>query len=308
MTESTEPRAGRNRDAPRATGESARWTVLRLIQWSAGYLAEKGVEQARLDAEHLLAHSLGKPRLQLYLEFDRPLTSEELASFKPLLLRRAAREPLQYIVGRTGFRELELRTDPRALIPRPETEVLVEVVLDLTRNRSGVSALDIGTGTGCVALSLAREGPFASVTAVDLSAEALELAGENAELSGLTDSVTFVHGSLYEALPADERYDVIVSNPPYIAESDRPELQTEVGGFEPDAALFAGVDGLAVITGIVEGAPLRLRPGGLLALEVGLGQSEAVEALIRDTGAFQPAQTHKDWTGRPRIVTAVRDD
>lgn len=307
MTGSTESRAGRNRDAPPIV-ESGRWTVLRLIQWSAGYLAEKGIEQARLDAEHLLAHSLSKPRLQLYLEFDRPLTPEELADFKPLLLRRAAREPVQYIVGRTAFRELELRTDARALIPRPETEVLVEVVLDLTRNRNGITALDIGTGTGCIALSLAREGPFATVDAVDLSADALDLARENAGLAELTDQVTFLHGSLYEPLAADGRYDVIVSNPPYIAETDRPELQVEVGGFEPEAALFGGSDGLSIISAIIDGAPARLLPGGLLALEVGLGQADAVEELIRRTGAFQPARTHKDWTGRPRIVTAIRED
>lgn len=305
MTGSTGSRAG---PAPRTAADSGRWTVLRLIQWSASYLEEKGVEQARLDAEHLLAHSLGKPRLQLYLEFDRPLTSDELAAFKPLLLRRAAREPLQYIVGRTGFRELELRTDARALIPRPETEVLVEVVLDLTRNRNGMAALDLGTGTGCIALSLAKEGPFASVTAVDLSAEALELARENATLTELAEQVVFLHGSLYEPLSADVRFDVIVSNPPYISEGERAELQAEVGDYEPETALFGGTGGLEIITAIVDGAPERLRPGGLLALEVGLGQADAVAELIGRLGAFQPARTHKDWTGRPRIITAVRED
>ena len=284
-----------------------RWTVLSLIRWSADYLAAKGVPDGRLDAEHLLAHSLDRPRLQLYLEFDRPMTPEELAEFKPLLLRRAGREPLQYIVGRTGFRELELRTDRRALIPRPETEVLVEVVLDHFRGRTGLTALDIGTGTGCIALSLAQEGGFEDVFGVDVSADAIELARENAASTGLGERVHFGQGSLYDAVAQEKRFDAVVSNPPYVAEGDRDGLQAEVRDWEPEGALFAGERGLAVFEPLIDGAPAHLVPGGMLALEIGVGQAAAVGALIDATGAFGRPTTHRDWSGKPRIVSAIRE-
>jgi release factor glutamine methyltransferase len=280
------------------------WTVLKLIRWSAGYLGEKGVERPRLDAEHLLAHALETSRLQLYLHYDRPLAPEELAAFKPLLLRRARREPLQYVLGRTGFRELELATDPRALIPRPETEVLVEVVLEGVRGRTGLRALDVGTGSGCIALSLALEGPFTRVVGVDASADALALARENAARTGI--EVALRHGSLYDPLEAGEHFDVIASNPPYVARGEAGDLAPEIRDFEPGAALFAGPDGLDVLRPLVAGAPRHLAPEGVLALEVGASQTEAVAALVRATGAFDDVTVHRDLTGRPRIVAARR--
>jgi release factor glutamine methyltransferase len=296
--------------APSATppGPGEPWTLLRLILWSAGYLIERGVEQGRLDAEHLLAHALGTGRLQLYLQHDRPLTPAELAAFKPLLLRRADREPLQYILGRTGFRELDLATDPRGLIPRPETEVLVEVVLDWARRRVGdertLSAADVGTGTGCIALSLAREGPFRRVLATDRTAPALELAAENARSAGLEAAVELRLGDLLEPL-AGERFDALVSNPPYIANAERAELEPEVRDFEPSTALFAGADGLDVIRALVRGAADHLRPSGLLALEVGAGQTKLVSALIERERVFEAPRVHRDLSGRPRIVAAT---
>jgi release factor glutamine methyltransferase len=282
------------------------WTVLRLIRWSAEYLASKGVEGGRLDAEHLLAHALETQRLQLYLQFDRPLTPEELAGYKPLLLRRAAREPLQYIVGRVAFRELELRCDARALIPRPETEGLVDRVLEWARGREELDAVDVGTGTGCIALSLAREGPFRKVWAVDVSEEALSLARENSVGREEAERLRFVRGAGLSALPDGEQVDAIVSNPPYVRESERDELAPEIVGHEPHVALFAGADGLAVIRELVEGAALRLRSGGLLALEIGMEQGDAVVERIAVQGAFEDAQVHRDLSGRPRYVTAVR--
>lgn len=292
-------RAGGRGEAPEGP-----WTVLKLIRWSTGYLEEKGVEQPRLDAEHLLAHALGTTRLQLYLQYDRPLSPEELAAFKPLLLRRAGREPLQYVIGRTAFRELELATDRRALIPRPETEVLVEVVLDWARGRSGLHALDVGTGTGCIALSLALEGPFSRVVATDASPDALALAAENAEATGV--EVDLRRGSLYAPLGPGERFDVIASNPPYVAGAEAGRLAPEIRDHEPHAALFAGRRGLDVIEPLVAGAPHRLAPEGLLALEVGATQTDAVAGLIRDAAAFGEPTVHRDLTGRPRIVSARR--
>lgn len=296
-----------------AGGDAARraegpWTVLSLILWSADYLAEKGVEHGRLDAEHLLAHALGTTRLQLYLQFDRPVNAGELAVFKPLLLRRAKREPLQYVIGRAAFRELELAVDRRVLIPRPETEVLVDVVLEWvhSRGREDYSALDLGTGSGCIALSLLTEGPFARVVATDASADALAVASANAQKAGLADRLDARPGSLWEPLAADERFDVIVSNPPYVGQEEASALEPEVRDWEPPSALFAGPGGLVVLNEIVDGAAERLRPGGLLALEVGLGQSGPVAERLVAVGGFGEARVRRDLTGRPRIVCAER--
>ena len=285
------------------TGES--WTILRMILWSAEYLKNKGVETGRLDAEWLLAAALGVDRLQLYLKYDRPLSSEEREAFKPLLRRRAGREPLQYIIGRTGFRELELKTDPRVLIPRPETELLVQEVLDWA-SAGAESVWDMGTGAGAVALSLAAEGTWTRVVATDVSPEALSVAADNAERYDLGGHVEFREGSLFEPLEEGERFDVIVSNPPYIAESEKGELQPEVRDWEPPEALFAGADGLDVIRQLVAGAPKHLLSGGLLALECGLGQAEGIAADVQATGAFGAVRIRADLTGRPRFVTAER--
>ncbi len=285
------------------TGES--WTILRMILWSAEYLKNKGVETGRLDAEWLLAAALGVDRLQLYLKYDRPLSSEEREAFKPLLRRRAGREPLQYIIGRTGFRELELKTDPRVLIPRPETEVLVQEVLDWA-SAGAESVWDMGTGAGAVALSLAAEGTWTRVVATDVSPEALSVAADNAERYDLGGHVEFREGSLFEPLEEGERFDVIVSNPPYIAEGEKGELQPEVRDWEPPEALFAGADGLDVIRQLVAGAPKHLVSGGLLALECGLGQAEGIAADVQATGAFGAVRIRADLTGRPRFVTAER--
>ena len=285
------------------TGES--WTILRMILWSAEYLKNKGVETGRLDAEWLLAAALGVDRLQLYLKYDRPLSSEEREAFKPLLRRRAGREPLQYIIGRTGFRELELKTDPRVLIPRPETELLVQEVLDWA-SAGAESVWDMGTGAGAVALSLAAEGTWTRVVATDVSPEALSVAADNAERYDLGGHVEFREGSLFEPVEEGERFDVIVSNPPYIAEGEKGELQPEVRDWEPPEALFAGADGLDVIRQLVAGAPKHLLSGGLLALECGLGQAEGIAADVQATGAFGAVRIRADLTGRPRFVTAER--
>ncbi|MEC9297927.1 MAG: peptide chain release factor N(5)-glutamine methyltransferase, partial [Gemmatimonadota bacterium] len=271
----------------------------------AEYLKNKGVETGRLDAEWLLAAALGVDRLQLYLKYDRPLSFEEREAFKPLLRRRAGREPLQYIIGRTGFRELELKTDPRVLIPRPETELLVQEVLDWA-SAGAESVWDMGTGAGAVALSLAAEGTWTRVVATDVSPEALSVAADNAERYDLGGHVEFREGSLFEPLEEGERFDVIVSNPPYIAEGEKGELQPEVRDWEPPEALFAGEDGLDVIRQLVAGAPKHLVSGGLLALECGLGQAEGIAADVQATGAFGAVRIRADLTGRPRFVTAER--
>lgn len=284
---------------------------LELTRLAAEHLAEKGIEEARLEAELLLAHVLGIRRLDLYLQFERPLEPVEVGAYREALRRRADREPLQYITGEAGFRELTLAVDPRVLIPRPETEVLVGAVLDFDFDFEGEGqgqgvVLDIGTGSGAIILSLLHEGPFERGVATDTSVEALEVAAANVERLGLGDRLQLRAGSLWEPIGDGEVFRVIVSNPPYVADGERDGLMPEVRDHEPAGALFAGPDGLDVIRDLVAGAPDHLAAGGLLAVEVGLGQADAVAALFREAG-FRAPRVVTDLTGRERIVLAVHD-
>lgn len=286
------------------------WTVLHMVRWSSAWLAERGVERARLDVELMLADALGVERLRLYLEFDRPLVETELAAFRSRLRRRAAREPLQYILGETGFRQLRLRTDARALIPRPETEELAGAVLAWAAGRElehPLSVLDVGTGTGAIALSLALEGRFATVVATDLSPDALALARENA--SGVVFregvEVEFRSGGLFSPLLAGERFHVVVSNPPYVSESEWMGLQPEVRDWEPKLALTSGEGGRELLHALVDEAADHMVPGGLLALEVGVEQAGPLKDRIREGGRFIDARVLKDLSGRDRMVLAI---
>ncbi len=299
------------------------WTPIALTRWSGEYLHGKGVETGRLDAELLLAHVLRVRRLDIYLQHDRPLTPRELEAFKALLRRRAKREPLQYVLGKTAFREVELRTDARALVPRPETEVLVGEILawarglefpEWCRREEGLvgqadpgvlRGLDVGTGSGAVALSLLVEGPFTRVVATDPSPAALDLARENALALNLLDRLDLREGHLFEPLREGERFHVIVSNPPYVPEGEGPLLQAEVGRFEPAQALFAGPEGLDVLLPLVQDAPAFMEEGGLLALEVGAGQTERVAGAMEQTGAFHRIRIRPDLAGRDRVVLGV---
>lgn len=285
--------------------EPRRWTVVEMIRWTAEYLGGRGFHNARLNAELLLAGELGLKRLDLYLQFDRPLAPDELAGFKARLRRRARREPLQYIDGSAPFRDLLLRVDPRVLIPRPETEVLVQEVLDWARGRHALAAVDVGTGSGAIALALATEGPFARVVATDVSDDALAAARENRDAAAPGAPVEFRAGDLLAPVRG-ESLDVVVSNPPYVGEEERASLDPEVRDWEPAAALFAGPGGLDALRRLVADAPAVLRPGGLLALEIGAAQGAAVTELIRRTGAFTPARVRPDLAGRDRVVLAER--
>lgn len=291
------------------------WTPLSLARKAAEALSARGIEDGRLEAELLLADALGIGRLDLYLQHDRPLTEAEVATYREMVRRRMRREPLQYITGRARFRELTLSVDHRVLIPRPETETLVEAVLGWARERTGaegaegsargLTALDVGTGSGAIALSLLVEGPFERVIATDVSADALAVAEANARSLGLGERLEFRRGDLWAPVHAGEVFDVVVSNPPYVAESDRPGLPPEVRDWEPAVALHAGDDGLAVLLGLVAGAPARLRPGGLLALEVGAGQAQSVAAAIAANPAYHAPRVVPDLAGRERVVLAT---
>lgn len=280
-------------------------TVLDVMLQSADYLAGKGIESARLDAEHMLAHVLGVGRLEMYLQHERPVREEELDLFRPLLKRRAKREPLQYIIGRQAFRELELEVGPGVLIPRPETERLVEVVLSWAEGREKLVGLDLGTGSGAIALSLLKEGPFDRCVGTDVSRAALEFATRNRDGAGLTTQLEVRRGRLFEPIEPSERFDVVVSNPPYVAEAERETLQSEVVDWEPEEALFGGDDGLEILRSIVPGALAVLREDGLLALEVGDRQADAVASLVEAVGRYRDIRIHDDLSGKRRIVTAV---
>ena len=285
-------------------GES--WSIKRMIFWSADYLDSKGVENARLDAEWLLAGALDMNRLQLYLQYDRLLSLTEKSTFKSLLLRRAAREPLQYILGNTAFRELDLLTDRRVLIPRQETEILVETVLAWgSEQKEGMeNVLDLGTGSGAIGISLALEGKCSKVVATDVKNDALAVARINAKQNGVEHLMEFRSGSLFEVVKSDEKFQIIVSNPPYIPDDETMLLQPEVLEWEPTEALFGGKAGMEIMRKIIIGAPNNLTPGGLLALECGLGQAEQVVSEIEATKTFSSVMIHRDLNGRERVVTA----
>ena len=279
------------------------WTVMDVIRASGDYLDGKGLEHGRLDAEHLLAHVLGMGRLHLYLHFDRPLTLAERGRFKPLLRRRAAREPLQYILGSAPFRNLILDVDRRVAIPRPETEYLIDVLQRFAgKDRVFESALDVGTGSGAIALALAAEGLARSVAATDLSAAALVAARHNAAAAGIT-TIDFREGRLLEPV-ADLSFDLVLSNPPYLTEAEWRSAQPEVREWEPRMAMVGGEDGLEVIRGLVGGLDDALRPGGWVGLEIGNSQAEAVVRMLEAVPALGSVGVHDDLAGRQRYVLA----
>ena len=273
-------------------------TVSEVLRLSTEHLAAKGSETPRLDAERLLAKALGLERIELYMAIDRPLTPPELDAARALVARRARREPLQYVLGEWGFRRLTLTVDQRALIPRPETEVLVERALALLVGLDRPRVLDVGTGSGAVALAIADEHGGAVVTGLDSSADALALAADNVARTGLV--VDLVRHDLFDGLPAGP-WDLIVSNPPYVDAADLPTLQPEVRDWEPHAALSAA----GAVDAVVRGAVQVLAPGGSLALEVGAGQTDATAALIRTLGLVEVRVT-PDLRGLDRVVEGVR--
>jgi release factor glutamine methyltransferase len=283
------------------------WTVLRVMLWSADYLADKGVESARLDAEYLLAHVLGLGRLEMYLQHERQMRPSELDDFRPLLKRRASREPLQYILGRQAFRDLELDIAPGVLIPRVETEQLVGAVLEWTEvdGRDSLVGLDLGTGSGAIALALLTEGPFHRMVATDISEAALNAARKNSVSVGFDDRLELRLGSLFAPVLTEERFDVVVSNPPYVAESDRDDLPPEVLDWEPHEALFAGADGLSMLWKVAAGAAAVLKHRGFLALEVGAGQAGEIASFMDRQIEFEDVRVRRDLAGMERIVTAV---
>jgi len=276
-------------------------TVREIKARTEEFFAARGVPNPKLDTDILIAHSLGLKRLEIYLDLDRPLTEAQLGGLRPLVKRRANREPLQYIVGWTEFSGLRLKVDRRALIPRHETEELVELVVDRLAPPPR-HLLDLGTGSGALALALAAKYPEAEVTATDASAEALGLARENEEGNVSGKRIRFLEGDWFAALPEGGRFDLIVSNPPYLTEAELATAEPEVAAHEPHSALVAGPEGLDDLRRILQGAAGHLAEGGLLALETGIAQAEALRELAAEGGLS--GETIEDLGGRPRFFFA----
>jgi len=280
-------------------------TVLETIQKSAEFLAKRGVESPRLQAELLLAHLLKMPRMKLYLNFERPLTEKETDALRELVKRRGQREPLQHIIGSTSFCGFEIAVDRRALVPRPETEILAESGWShLSTVSAGQTALDLGTGTGCIAIALAAKCPSARITAIDISADALALAAENAGTNNVAGRIEFFHGNGFAALPGDARFDLIISNPPYIPTAEIQTLEPEVRDFDPRPALDGGPDGLDFYRMFAAQAAPMLKPGGKVMLEFGDGQAPAIQKLFEDEKWIVEA-VKDDYSQRARILIAT---
>jgi len=276
-------------------------TVLEVVTAAAGYLEKHGVESPRLNAEHLLAHVLKKRRLDLYLEFDRPLSDVERAPLRELIRERGVGRPLQHLLGTTEFFGRTFRCDARALVPRPETEQLVEFLVARARGLSPTRILDVGTGTGVIAITLAHQFPNAEVIATDISPEALALATENAAAHSFDSRLKFLPADLFA--PGESGFDIIAANLPYIASGEIPALQREVQ-FDPMAALDGGPDGLAIVERLISAGPSHLAKSGLVALELGHDQAERVAARLAEIG-FRDIEIKKDYQDVPRFVLAA---
>jgi release factor glutamine methyltransferase len=274
-------------------------TVLEVLQVTTAYFKKHNIESPRLNAEHLLAHVLGRKRIELYLEFERVLTESELTPLRDLVKRRGEGEPLQHLLGTTEFCGLTFLCDKRAMVPRPETEELVELAESKIENRA-LRIVDVGTGSGVIALTLAMKFPEAEVLAVDISDDALALARENASRLKLVDRVRFLRSNLFEKV--DGIFDFVIANLPYISIQDRQSLSREVL-HDPEVALFAGAQGDELLRELIAQAPLQLRAGGMLALEIGIGQSEALLSALAGKN-YRDISFKNDYSGVKRFLFA----
>ncbi len=282
---------------------SAEWTIREVLNWTRGYFEDAGIVQPRLEAEILLAHALDVERIHLYLSPDKPLTVDERAKFKVFIQKRRAGTPLQHLIGEVTFFGLRFKVRRDALIPRGETEQLLDRTLRLIARDQPARCLDLGTGSGVIAVCLARYLPRASVTAVDISAGALELARENATLNGVVDRVAFLESDWFANVSGS--FDLIVSNPPYVETSAIDGLAAEVREHEPRVALDGGADGIEQIRELVAGAGTHLERGGRLLLEIGHGQGERVQRLLTEAGLDDVA-IERDLSGLERFAVARR--
>jgi len=292
--------------------DTATWTVRRLLEWTTGFFTRKDVDSPRLSAELLLAHVLAVPRIKLYTDYERSLGDRELTAYRALVQRASEHEPIAYLTGKAHFFNLEFDVAPGVLIPRPDTETLVENVLQLARNMPGFEAprvLDLCTGSGCIAAAIAQRLKSATVLAIDVSDDAVAIARRNVERLGLSDRVAVEQGDLFEPLSRvvdPQPFNLIVANPPYIPSNQIDNLDRNVREYEPLQALDGGIDGLTIHRRIFEGADDRLVPGGRLYLEIGYDQGPAARELASSYEAFDDVRLLKDHAGHDRVLTGRR--
>lgn len=288
------------------------WTVRRILEWTAAFFTRKSVDAPRLSAELLLSHVLACPRIKLFTDYERPLSDDELSAYRGLVKRAGEQEPIAYLTGRAHFFNLEFEVDRRVLIPRPDTETLVEDVLQTVRLETGLDSprvLDLCTGSGCIACAIAKQLKTAQVLAVDISPAAVEVATRNVERLKLADRVRVEQGDLYEPLGRvvdAGPFHLIVANPPYIPSADVAKLDESVRAYEPTQALDGGPDGLALHRRILEQVDDRLVPGGRVYLEIQFDQGERALQLLKDHPALEDAKVLRDLGGNDRVVTARR--
>jgi release factor glutamine methyltransferase len=287
------------------------WTIGRLLTWTVEYLGKHGAENPRLDAEVLLAEARGCRRIDLYTAYGEPASDEVRTAFRELVRRRAEGTPVAYLVGRREFYSLDFEVSSDVLIPRPETELLVVALLDNVKKRPSSEATiqiaDIGTGSGVLAVCAAKYVPNSHVTAIDISPAALAVARRNAERHGVADRITFVDGNILSTEPAEPRFDCIVSNPPYVSTSEMDQLERDVRDHEPDIALRAGEKGTDVIAPLIEQAAPRLKPNGVLLIEISPMIASEVEQLLREQPTLELGPTIRDPAGHARIVQATKN-
>lgn len=282
------------------------WTIGALLQWTQAYFVQKGIDSPRLDAEILLAHVLQKERIYLYAHYDKPMNQEELGQYRELVKKRAGRLSVAHILGVKAFMGLDFSVTRDVLVPRPETELLVETMLELDSRKDGLSIADIGTGSGAVILSLLHYLPAAEGTGIDISPQALRIAEKNGGALGLTQRVTWVESDIFSAVPP-RQFEWIVSNPPYLTAEDMEKLQPEVR-HDPPQALFGGADGLDIYRRIAAQSAGYLAPGGYCAVEIGMGQAQRVRDIFGAAGAYDYVKTVKDYGGIERVILFRRKE
>jgi release factor glutamine methyltransferase len=286
--------------------EDEPWTIGRLLAWTTDFLRRRGSESPRLDAEVMLAHVLDWERVQLYTHYEEEVGERARGEFRELVRRRAEGAPVAYLVGRKEFYSLPLEVSPAVLIPRPESEFVVVEFLEAAKEMVQPRAVDVGTGSGCLAIACTHQHPTARFIAIDTSRDALELAQKNAERHGVASRIEFRRGDLLEPVRDEPPFDLIVSNPPYIPSAVIPTLEPGVRDYEPHLALDGGTDGLRVVVRLIDQAVPLLVTGGHLILEIGTAQEQPVRTLVSAHAEFQLLPTVRDLNKHPRVIRAVK--
>ncbi len=287
-----------------------KWTIQKLLNWITEHFEQKTIDSPRLSAELILSYVLELSRIELYTNFDKPVAKEQLTRLHELVKRAADNEPIAYLIGRTEFYSLELDITPDCLIPRPETELLAERAIEFLRKRQGQQFVcDLCTGSGCIAVAIAKNHPEAKITATDICESALKAAASNIEKHDLKQKVTLLCGDLFDPIVPQmdvSKFDLIVSNPPYVSSTEYEKLDANVKEYEPKLALYAGVDGLDVYRRICQEIDKFLKPDAALMLEIGYAQGPSVRDLLEKTGLFSEINIEKDYQDNDRIVTAIK--